>query len=358
MKITIAPSRQLGGNIKTSPANFQNRQLSLFQNFLCNNGDERRKLSNSIELWDSVPRYSISRRAMVAMRDEHGNLPLLKLEFHYRGTKFSVSIQATQIEEKDGEGKTITTAYYPSKAEEIVEEALRKLAVDHKQGFYVDERPKAKSGVVFSLYQLREELKRIGHTRSFYEIKLSLDILSGSSIQIMTETQKTKVFAKSTYLPLVAGVTRADIENDPSAKWLVQFHPLVTESIDKLTYRQFNYDQLMSHTTQLARWLHKQLIAKYVFASISKPFEICYSTIRRDSAMLDNYTREGAAREACDFSVEELIAHGVLAKLDRTVKIGARGKILDIVYTLTPSFEFVAEVKAANKRREKLSTTN
>ena len=37
--------------------------------------------------------------------------------------------------------------------------------------------------------------------------------------------------------------------------WAVQFHPLVTGSIDKVTYRQFNYDALMKHTSQLARWL-------------------------------------------------------------------------------------------------------
>jgi hypothetical protein len=31
---------------------------------------------------------------------------------------------------------------------------------------------------------------------------------------------------------------------DPTAKWIVQFHPLVTQSIDSLTYRQFNYAQM------------------------------------------------------------------------------------------------------------------
>lgn len=359
MQTAHAHSVQHGRNAQASPVptDFQNPQLSLFQKFLCNTEDKRQKLSNSIELWDSVPRYSISRQAMTKMRDEHGNLPLLKLEFEYRGTKYSVSIQATQIEENDGEGKPIITAYYPSSTEELVEEALRKLAVDCERGFYIDEKPKARSGVVFSLYQLREELKRSGHSRSFYEIKLSLDILSGSSIHIITNTQKTKAFAKSTYLPVVAGVSKSDMECDPDARWLVQFHPLVTESIDNLSYRQFNYDQLMSHTTQLARWIHKQLILKYTFASKLKFFEIRFSTIKRDSAMLGNYTRARKAQEACDFSMNELVEHGVLTTLGRRIEQGARGKIMDIVYTLDPSSEFVAEVKAANKRQEKLSTT-
>ena len=158
-------------------------------------------------------------------------------------------------------------------------------------------------------------------------------------------------------LPVMAGVTREDLRIDPDAKWMVQFHPLITESIDKLSYRQFNYQQLMRHTTQLARWIHKQLILKYTFASKVKFFEIRYSTIKRDSAMLDAYTRSRKAQEACDFSINELVEHGVLTARDRRVETGARGKILDIVYTLNPSREFVAEVKAANKRQENLSTT-
>ena len=375
MQISFTHSRreasaQQGRSIKVKVSqiatDFQNHQLSLFQGFLCNTDDERQKLSNSIELWDAVPRYSTSRRAMVKMRDEHGNLPLLQLQFEYRGTKFSVSIQATQIEVKDKngklkktwDGKPVTIAYYPSANEELVEEALRKLAVNQKSGFYVDEKPKARSGVSFTLYQLRNELKQRGHTRSFDEITLSLDILSGSNINIIaySPTSIDMPFGKSNYLAAMTGVTRKDMISDPNKKWMVQFHPFVTASIDKLSYRQFNYHQLMSHTTQLARWLHKQLILKYTFASRLHPFEMRYSTIQRDSAMLDNYSRPIDARVACESSMNELKEHGVLMGLTRRVEEGVRGKITDVVYTLTPSSEFVAEAKAANKRKEKLST--
>lgn len=361
-------SAQRGRNIKVSPVatEFKNHQLSLFQQFLCNTDEERKKLSNSIELWDAVPRYSVSRQAMVKMRDEYGNLPLLQLDFEYRGTKFNASIQATQIEVKDEKGKALKTqngklatiAFYPSANEELVEEALRKLAVDHESGFYINKKPSSRSGVVFSLYQLREELRQRGHTRSYDEIKLSLDILSGSNINIIanSSTSIDMPFGKSNYLAAMTGVTRKDMISDPNKKWMVQFHPFVTASIDKLSYRQFNYHQLMSHTTQLARWLHKQLILKYTFASRLNPFEMRYSTIQRDSAMLDNYSRPMDARVACDSSMKELKEHGVLIGLTRRVEEGVRGKITDVVYTLTPSCEFVAEAKAANKRKEKLST--
>lgn len=354
MKSFVSCDKKLQASLR--PDETKNRQLSLFHPFLCNNETEQKRLSNSIEFWDSVPRYSISRQAMIKMRDKNGNLPLLELEFEYGQVKFSVSIQATQIKGKDKEGNPTTIAYYPSSNEELVEEALRKLAVDQEQGFYINEKPVSKSGVSFSLYQLREELKRSGHSRSLEEIKLSLNILSRSSIQIVSTTQKSRAFAYSTYLPVVAGVSRSDIESDPNSKWVVHFHPLVTDSIEKLSYRQFNYDQLMSHTTQLARWLHKQLIQKYTQASITTPFRMNYSTIKRDSAMLSNYKRERKAHEACDLAMKELVKNRVLVKFNPVVETGLRGKFLDVVYTLIPSPGFVAEVKAANKRKKELST--
>jgi hypothetical protein len=60
---------------------FENVQLNLFQSFLCNTEDERDQLSNTIYLWDSIPRYSVSRLAMTKLRSPEGTLKLLKLDF-------------------------------------------------------------------------------------------------------------------------------------------------------------------------------------------------------------------------------------------------------------------------------------
>ena len=35
------------------------------------------------------------------------------------------------------------------------------------------------------------------------------------------------------------------LDADPSMRWAAQFHPLVTRSIDQVSYRQFNYQRLM-----------------------------------------------------------------------------------------------------------------
>ncbi|MGZ8219412.1 replication protein [Methylomagnum sp.] len=328
-------------------SDFQGNQLDLFQTFLCNTEIERDRLSNTFDLWDSIPRYSVSRQQMTKIRKEKGFLSLLCIGFQYRGQMLEARIQAARILDE----KTRTeTDYYPSANEELIEDALRKIAAEQRSGFF--NKQTYRSGVIFTLYALREELKRRGHARSYQEIILSLNILAGSIIEIHSVDNKNwEGFTKSAYITGLSAVSRTQLSEDPDAKWLVQFHPLVTQAIDAVTYRQFNYAQMMGHTTQLARWLHKQLSLKFTFASLTTPFEIRFSTIKRDSALLEGYKRTTDAVNVLDAVFNELKAGGVLMSVKKDLITGPRGKIEDARYVLSPSREFVAQVKAANKRQ-------
>ncbi|MEQ1639031.1 MAG: replication protein [Methylococcales bacterium] len=332
--------------IPPTKADFDGNQLDLFRSFLCNKDSERDRLSNTFDLWDSVPRYAMSRQQMTKIRKEKGFLSLQHITFQYRQRPFEVRIQAARIYDE----KTKTeTDYYPSANEELIEDALRKIAAEQHNAFF--DQPNYRSGVVFSLYMLRDELKRRGHTRSYQEIVLSLNILAGSIIEIRTvEGKGGEGFTKCGYFSGLAAVSKNKLAEDPEAKWIVQFHPLVTQALDTLTYRQFNYAQMMSHNTQLARWLHKQLSLKFTFASLTTSFEIRYSTIKRDSSLLNSYARERDAIAALDAAWNELKTGGVLMKIEKSEIRGRRSKLEDVVYTLTASLDFVSEMKAANKR--------
>jgi hypothetical protein len=346
---TITSHAGSDASLLPKPNEFQNPQLDLFQTFLCNSTRERDQLSNTIDLWDSVPRYSVSRQAMTKLRTEKGFLDLLKLDFSYKGVPLRAVIQPARIEEADGS----SADYYPSANEELVEDALRKIAADQNRGYF--DKSQYRSGVVFTLYMLRHELKKRGHARSYQQIILSLKILSGSIIELRAaDGSSAEAFARSPYFPSITAVSRKKLLDDPHARWVVQFHPLVTQSIDVLNYRQFNYHQMMAHSTQLARWLHKQLSLKFTFASLTKTFEMRYSTIRRDSALLQNYTRERKAIEAVDEAFEELKAGGVLLRIEKSDVRGQRAKLEDVVYTLTASPDFAAQMKAANKRQSQV----
>ena len=124
-----------------SDSDFRNTQLDLFQNFLCNTEREGDQLSNSIDLWDSIPRYSISRQAMAKLRTAEGFLDLHELTFNYKGNRLKVIIQPARIREEDGR----TVDYYPSASEELVEDALRKIAAEQQRGFF--DKTNFRSGV-------------------------------------------------------------------------------------------------------------------------------------------------------------------------------------------------------------------
>jgi hypothetical protein len=345
LALRIAPADALAGRPHAKPTEFENPQLSLFQNFLYNKEQERENLSNAIDLWDSVPRYSVSRQAMTKAREKEKFLENYSVAFQYRSHAYTCTISPAMVTDTDGKQRD----FFPSATEELVEDALRKLAIEQQAGFF--DKPNYRSGVVFSLYALREELKKRGHTRSYQEVRLALDILSGSTIEIRgQDSEKGEVLVKSPYLASIVVVSRKRLKDDPEAKWAVQFHPFVTGSIDKVTYRQFNYDKMMSHSTQLARWLHKQLVLKYTFADHTKPFEMRYSTVKRDSALLNGYSRGRDAIDALETALNDLKTHDVLSSCERKDVRGARKKLQDVVFKIWPSFDFVREVKAANKR--------
>lgn len=161
---------------------FENRQLSLFQNFLANS--EQDDFSNAIAFWDNVPRYAVSRQKMNELRLPGGFLPIRTVDFHYRGKEYTAKIRPAQIEIKGEDGKVAndSTSYYPSTREELIEHALRKLAADAQVGFF--DKIDYRSGLRFTLYQLRQELAEQGHTLRYDELIEGLRILAFSNIEI------------------------------------------------------------------------------------------------------------------------------------------------------------------------------
>ena len=324
---------------------YSNKQLTLFQTFLANTGDQREALSNAIDIWDSIPRYAVTRMRMNSLRTSAGFLDTIEIPFNYRGRALTAVIHPARIEREEGD----RVSFYPSAREELVEHALRKIAAQHNAGFH--DSKTLRSGVKFSLHQLRKELEVQGHSLRYDEIVEALDILSLSAVEILaTNEQGDKAFARSNYLSALTGVKRKSYEDDRASRWSAQFHPLVTQAIDQVAYRQFNYQRLMQCRSQLARWLLSQLVLKYTQAATANTFEMRFSTVRRDSALLEGYGRDRDAISAVASSFEELQTLGALSAIERKDVRGPRRKLLDIVYVLTPAVEFAKEQRAANRR--------
>lgn len=260
------------------PSAFAGTQLSLFQAFLCNTEEERDQLSNTIELWDSIPKYAISQQVMNQTRTKEGLLPRLGRPSSTAGTNTAcASPRRSSMRRRAGATEPITRA----------------------------------------------------PARSWWKMPC----------------------ARSPPSSTRASSTNRSSREGPDSRWVAHFHPLVTQSIDTLSYRQYNYHLMMSHSTQLARWLHKILSHSYVNASYTVPYRMSLSSIRRDSGLLECRRINDDVRKLGS-ALRELVDHKVLLGFTREDQRGPRNKILDIDYALTPHMQFVGDVKAANKRQQ------
>jgi hypothetical protein len=122
---TVIPRETPGPHPPVKPTDSTNPQLSLFQNFLHNKEGERDHLSNAIDLWDGVPRYSVSQQAMNKSRENGAILRKHTAVFHYMKGSYECTISPARVSDLDGEERD----YYPSANEELIEDALRKCGV-------------------------------------------------------------------------------------------------------------------------------------------------------------------------------------------------------------------------------------
>jgi len=319
----------------------QPKQLSLFQTFLPENDD---KYSNTIDLYDAVPKYFPTKH-MAGRRESGKYLPILEREFEHRGESYKLKIRPARIQYKDGQERE----YYPSYREEIIEEALRKIACDRLNGVYLDDR----AGVQFTLYALRKELWARGHALNLPDLLEGLKICNLASLSVL-KADGTAII-QAPIFPVLLVASKDDwLQNPKDARCYVQFNPLVTASIDHLTYRQFDYLTYMSYKHRLSRWLHKRLAHNYIQAGLLSPYTIRMSTILRDSGAYQSKRGNNNAREI-DNALEELKTKRVLMGFTRDTVRGPRNRLVDITYTLQPDMDFINEMKKANARLKRLS---
>jgi hypothetical protein len=325
-----------------SKGDFAGYQLNLFRDFLFNSDTDKDKLSNTIELWDAAPKYFMGRKKQITLRENGTFLPTLERGFVYKKQEYTIKITPARIFDKKTRKEI---EYYPAAREELVEDALRKLALLDGFGFANQSR----SGVAFTLHQLKKELSAQGHTMSYKQVTESLEILTSCKVEIAP--LNGKAICLTSPLTSLVGVSKDDLKNDPDSRWRVDFSLLVTKAINTLNYRQFNYIQMMGHKSQLSRYLIKRLAHNFTQASMGKQYTLKMSTIARDSCLLD-CERQNDNKRKIEGVFKELIANNVLMMFEEIETRGSKNSLVDVTYKLYPHIEFVTEVKRANKRAQ------
>jgi len=310
-------------------------QLDLFDGLLPT--DKGHPYTNSFALYDLAPKHVWAVTEADWRNKEDGVLNIKTRFFEHEGAEYELVITPARF--KDETGNQVEA--FPGKQEQVLEEALRRLAVARRRTTMINSEP----GVKFSFYELRAELKSIGSTMSLQEIKRSIEICHKCSVGLRRRGEKSSPDISAPIFP--ARALAKQLEDGDTVSY-VTFHPLVGAAIMRLEYRLLNYEVQVRFRSHVAKWLHKRLSHRYTQASISgEGYNILASTIVRDSGMTiykqwrDNLRR---VREA----VEELKETGVLMFYESEDIKESGGRIADIRFNLHPSLDFVSEVKKAN----------
>lgn len=326
-----SPKKQIDDYEQSRPV-----QMELFGALL----PAEKQFSNTIEFYDFCPKYIYWRIERV--QDKF--FDRIEREFECRGATYRLSIDPAKIKDSDG----VVRDYFPGVIEELVEDALRKLAVDG-HGLFLDDQ----AAVTFTLYELQQELAKTGHTYSLEQIKKALMVCVGTTIHLTTQSGET-VF--SDHLFETVGLnTREDWKGQgKKTKAFVRFNSLVTKSIKEGSWRQFNYEISMRFKHVVSRQLNKRMSHNFTQANLAANYSISLSTMLRDFGLSTyTYMRDNLryVKKALDEMVEKRVIRSY--KVRNIYDAERKNKLLDALIEIKPDINFADQtIRANTKQRE------
>ncbi len=315
----------------------ESAQMDLFTRFTANNLNQ---VSNSIELWDSIPKYFFTPKQMEKLRTLEGHADPYTRKYEYKEVNYIVKFQPALIEQPNGGYK----AFFPGNTEDLVEEALKKIL--SKQSYGIHDPQKKETWVRFTLGMIQKDLKSRGKERNIKEIKHAIKVMS-SCVLTWGFDDDIEIWNGAILQDLVT-VGRKEYLADLDAHHVARLPIFITTAINDLDYRQFNYDRLMGCNAQLSRWIYKLLINRFIQAGGINPYNFLYSDLKNSGLLQQG--RECDNRKKVISAFEELKARNVVLELKQEERKN-KGKIIDVKYTVIATLAFTSEQKAANLRK-------
>jgi hypothetical protein len=331
-------------------------QLELLAPWYTQNTSE----SRTLDFFDAIPKYPFALTTTLPKPER------LEVPFTLRGKKYTAFVAPAQITDaRTGQERLV----FPGSREELVERALRFIAV--QQIAKTKLIPDAETGrqavtVFFTLSMLRRHLEELGHGYKLSEIKEALDILSDTLIEIRVESDdepgqsKRRRFMKGTILSNYVGDFLEGDSSGEDSRAAMTFHPLATQAILGLAFYPINQLRVGKLKRPLARWLTTRMSHNYRQARKNsfvqnEGYHISLKTIleerglSREARLWDNLK---SVREA----LTEMTKRRILSEMhpfdEELIHAPSKGrpKIVDAIWTLYASAEFVDEIIGGNKQ--------
>lgn len=299
--------------------------------------------SNTLEIYDLAGKFLYDKQTKfmkTASADETEFWRITK----YKDMELRISVTAANIEIKKN-GKTERVFVFPGAREEIIEDVLRKLTTENRaEAYEATSGANAGSkfvGVGFTLYEVYSELKRVGKTYSYDEIREALHVMNRSILSIKSVDDSIDLSAP--FFPIMAIADKAVKKETRS---FVCFHPMVTDVIMSLNFRRYNYSKALEFSRHYTRLTYKRLCHRWTQAGPGQPYTILLSTLI--DAMKDPYTNMYQDKALFQKVMDDLVSGDVLENYKMTPKKDGK-KIIDWRFDLSASTSFAKQMAANNK---------
>lgn len=305
--------------------------------------------SNSIGSIDLIPRFKRGSDAVIAVEKFIGNKIVLENNYVAGRNKLTCKVQPAIISRKvDGVEKEFYA--YPGDREDLIEKVLFLIASN--KGF---ESIKTASGInrygiYFTLYEVREQLKKIGKTRAYDVIRESLLVIRDSRTSIVQKDGNKEIsITHDIFADAVLEVSGTGRGRD---RCFITFSDYVIEEIQKLNYRQYPFSSINSHETPLARFIHHYLTNNWTNATVGGARNIYVDELF--TAFGKNHLSISVKRRDLRVALQLLVDNGWFKSVPYSKKVSIPGGKIDYAYLLTPTEIFVDEVIKANAKKKGL----
>ena len=300
---------------------------------------------------------------------ESRTLDLFAFRRHLRYAGNTMSRKSCPLRSKDQNARSgQERLVFAGAREELVERALRFIAVQQiaKTKLTQDVQTGRQAVTIFfSLSMLRRHLEQLGHGYKLSEIKEALDILADTRIAVEEQTIEAKTGRQRRtrdFASILTHYTASTVEGDTTgdeAYVAMTFHPAATAAILQLAFYPINQLRVGKLKRPLARWLTTRMSHNYRQAKkngfVDKSgYHISLKTIL-DERGLPRETRLRANVESVRTALKEMRERRILAEMmgydEQLIHAPSkrRPKIVDAIWTLYPSSEFVEEIVNGNK---------
>jgi hypothetical protein len=308
---------------------------------------QTKNLTYTMALWGSAPRFQVY--TSPADREAGKYLKTVERDFMFGNRMYHLTVAPARLKRGKSEIEE-----YPGEREQLIEEVIYKLATQPGRLSIVGDKG---VGLTFSLWELRQELNRTGHSLSSNEIKEALIILQSSTIEIsrryddpddtggeIRDTLRTATFTALSF---------RERSNEKNSQTMVQFNPYVANAVMALDFSLIDYEMCMRLRGLPARLLFRRLTNNVVYFGNDSGVQIFRaSEIIRDCGISECKRKRDTLRKITD-AVTALKTVGVIDGFTMDDVYVGQAKD-DIIFTIHLSDSFMAQTGYALKRRNEI----